>query len=109
MRTFQNFLTEAKKSKTPDESFDVTNTSDLKKKMKDLGKNDNKCRVVSVTFGKAFVNVYDSVSKIPNWEIGYSKDVFHPELSGYWQGGVLKPWPEKLLQKYQMVDYGPGD
>ena len=108
MHSIREFLLESK-SKKAEQQFDVTNSDDLKKKMKEISLKDNKVRTVQVIFGRAFVNVYDSPSKIPHYAVGDTGGALHPELKGYWQNGVLKPFSEKLVIKHQNIDYGPGD
>jgi len=78
----------------------INNLIDLKKLMQKYA--DDKVRVVSIVFGMAYVDTYDSPSKIPYTAVG------DPPMSarGYWKKGKLYSFPQQILIKYQNTDGG---
>ena len=82
----------------------VDNLDALKELMQRDEFMDGKPRVVSVTFGQAYVTKYQSPSRIPYTVMG------DPPASarGYWKNGKLHKFPEKQWIKYQNTGLGWG-
>ena len=75
----------------------INNLNSLKNLMAELGQSDNKVRTVSVVFGRAYVRTYPYPSKINHNDIGDSPAT----AKGYWRGGKLHSFSDKLQIKYQ--------
>jgi hypothetical protein len=96
MKSFKQYTEET-------EYFDgINNLKALKDLMKKLGKKDNKPRTVSVDFGRAYVKVWNSPSKISYTAYGDSLS----SARGYWVKGKLIKFSEKLVTKYQNTGMG---
>lgn len=95
-------LIEAVKNKA-DTYDNIGNLNDLKKLMK--GFKDNKVRTVSIDFGRAYINTYDTPSKIRYTAVSDSPMV----AKGFWKKGKMYPFPEKLIIKNQKHDGSGGD
>ena len=65
--------------------------------MEKLG-GDDKVRIVHIVFDTAFVKTYKRPSDIPYSAVGDT--AWPPDLCGYWKGGKLHKFNEKLTTDY---------
>jgi len=75
---------------------DINSIHELEKLMTRLGSKDNKVRMVTIVFGRAYITTYDSPSQVPSNVIS----ACNIDYRGYWKQGKLHKFSKKKMDQY---------